>query len=300
MREKLLAMLAVLSLIYGVLSYIDRQDDYAAEQSIWKINNSLELLLRDSANVPEQSYLDMEKKYKKFAERFPNSYLAPRAFLTIGNMYSAKLDYDRARYNLGEVLRLYPKNSEACAQALTNIGKTYELEGDWPKALESYHELQQRYPLTTAGLENFMYIAQTLQKRGDTQKALVAFEEAAAHYKDFIGRYRGSATEVESLRLLASVYMAQEKWKESVETLGEALIISASLRMLTPPQANVLLKSINTISVVELRDYDMPINIYNKFIERNPAHGLRPVLKKLIKVLETLKANKSGVGTIKL
>ncbi len=292
MKRSLLAMLAVLAGVYAGLSWIDRNDDYAAEQANWKINRKLELVLRDPMVSADRTFLELEKEYKGLAVRFPDSYLAPQSYLTIGNMYLVRKNPERARSNLQEVLRLYPGNAESCAKAMTAIGRSFEMEGDWPKAQESYRLLRKSYPLTDPALEVLLYIARVYEKNGDRAGAQAAFAQAEEEYKKLGNRYAGSEVEVKSLRLLANVYVAQERWREAVETMGQALISAASQRALTPPQANVLLKSINTISVVELKDYDLPIGIYKEFIEKNSWHGLRPVLKKLIKVLEDLKANK--------
>ena len=53
---------------------------------------------------------------------------------------------------------------------------------------------------------------------------------------------------------------------------------------------DTILKTINTVSVYQLKDYELPRQIYQDIIAKNPNHPWKSYFHKMIDTLSTLKA----------
>ena len=124
-------------------------------------------------------------------------------------------------------------------------------------------------------------------------QAQAAFQEALEHLKDLEAKHKGTDIELNSLRLQAKCNLFQQKWEPAVEAYGRILSRSAALNKLNMKQAEFLIKTINTLSGTQVKDYGVPVRIYKKFISENPQHGLNPVILKLIRSFELMQADKS-------
>ena len=75
-----------------------------------------------------------------------------------------------------------------------------------------------------------------------------------------------------------------------MDTLGHVLLRYGSLGGLTANRASILLKTINAVSIIQLKDYDRPLRIYQRFMEENPDHRLNKLLAEIIDELAVLKS----------
>ena len=94
--------------------------------------------------------------------------------------------------------------------------------------------------------------------------------------------------EFNALRFLATTYFKQKEWSKGVETLEKVLLEYPDRQYLTVQRAEVIIKTINTVSLTQLQDYNVPLKIYEGFIARNASHPLNSVLKEMIKGLKKL------------
>jgi tetratricopeptide (TPR) repeat protein len=199
-------------------------------------------------------------------------------------VYIIKKDYDIARQKLNEAIAKFPGNATVGAEALAMIGSSYEVQGNWTEALNTYNKLKQEYPLTDFGLNIPFYVAAYYEKNGHEQNAQNAFNEAIGYYLKLSTEYPHTVVGLKSLRLLSNCYIAQKNWEEAVNVLEKVIT-----QYPNPEIAVSVIDAINAITVSQLKDYDRAIGIYRHLIDSNPNHPLGKMLKKAIGVLEELK-----------
>ena len=295
MKKSLILFSGLLILLFISLSFLD-SSDYVVEKRLWKIQKEFKELIRDPKIVPTQKYDEVNKKYLQVIKTFSNSRLVPQIYFQVGRVYLLKKEFAKSRESYQEVLNRYHENKSLSAEALFNIGKVYEEEGDKTKAIQVYRDIINQYSTTVIGLNAPIYLANYYLRIKDSAGSQVALREAVAFYKKVAAENPGKDFGLDALRLLSVTYLAQGNWGDSVQALREILLKSASTRYLTSSRSNLIIKSINTVSVSQLKDYDLPINIYQEFVDQNPSH---PLTRYLVKVISALKKFKADSKTIK-
>ncbi len=289
--KKLLVLFGLILIgLYIFLSEIDTSD-YKVERSLWRVNNQYrKLTKKDPKFVPDNEFERIANQYDEIVQNYPKAKLTPRIYLQIGNVYLLKKDFTRARESYLKIISKYPENQELCAEALVGTAQTYERENNWTEALNIYEKVQDEYPLTMTGLNMPLYIASYYQRNGDLTQGEKAFDTAISYYKDVSNRYPSSPMEFNAWRLLATCYFSRKNWREGVEVLGKILNNYPSQEYLNSARASLLIKFINTVSVTQLQNYDIPIGIYQEFINKHPQHPMTNILRQMIKSLGELKS----------
>ncbi len=293
MKKCIVFMVLVLGGMFLLFTVLGQDGDYGAEQEMWIANKKFKLITLDPANTPDQEFIRLEKVYRKVINRYPNSYLINQAYLNIGRMYVYKRDYRLAREKYQEIIRNFPQNRILTSEAWIAMGQSFELEENSQEALRIYKMVINQFSETDSGLMAPLYVInflKKLKKDEDLEEFLIQVEP---HYRNLASKHKGSALEIKSLRMLTNAYLQQEKWDAAVSVLGDILLQSMASSQLTPQEANVLIRSINAISITELKNYDLPIKIYEEFIASYPNHGLSRLMKELIKALTALKSQKA-------
>ena len=213
MKRSLFAMAAVLSGIFFLLSWVDRNGLYVAEQHFWSVNKKLTQLARDPKAAPDQVYDLLEKDYEKIIKRFPQSILTDRARLMIGQIYWIKNDWGTARNKWLAIVQNHPAEKSLCAQALEGVAKTYEAEGKWELSEGVYRQIIKDYGTTEVGWKAPLQLVAQYQQRGQTSEAQTALQEAMAHYRQQARTHMGTEEELSALRMLANAYLLKEDWQ---------------------------------------------------------------------------------------
>jgi tetratricopeptide (TPR) repeat protein len=289
MKKTLIILLLFLAGTFIVLSIAD-QSDYKVEKKLWVLQKQFEKIKHAPQNVPQQRYDDFIQNHHNIITHHPKSRLIPRVYLRIGSIYELKKDYAKARGSYGEILKQFPAEREFATEALMRIGQTYEREGRQDQAVNTYQWILANYPLTTTALNIPLYLAQYFQSLKEEGRAQEQLREAVAFYQKVIQEEPNSLLEFRALRLLATVYLAQSRWQEAIQVMGDMLLRYHSADYLNTQRARLLIKSMNTIAVTELKDCVLPIAIYQRFLKENPQHTLSDNLKEVIKALEDFQA----------
>lgn len=292
MRKIILLFSGVLITIFVLLSWLDN-GDYALEKRLWRINKAFRVIAADPQIVSPQQFRRVMSHYEGLLKKYPNSKEIPTVLLQIGRMYALRQEWPQARKSFQLVLEKYPQAEEFCAQALREIGKTYEAQGNSTAAQDTYQEILKKYPLTAVGLDIPLYIINFYERAGDSREAQKAVHEAVYFYRQMADKLPVSYQRFMVLRKLTTAYVTQENWLSALETLEDILMELPSYRDLKEGAGEGVIKSINSIAVMQLKDYNRPILIFQEFIRRNPRHYLTPKIQELVNALEQLKEQKS-------
>lgn len=284
MKRAILIFLGILIGLYVILSLLDGKSAYVAEQIIWKANQQLARVEKSPEAVPDSVYQQIASQYTKVVTQFAHTRLAPKAAILLGNVYLVKKDYPTARQYLNDVLIKFPENKEACAEATSGIGKSYEREGEWSQALKYYEKIIANYPTTDIGLMMPVYLVNRYRSRKEQQDAQTASDRAIRFYQDVLATHQEATVQFKTLHLLANFYISLEHWADAVKIMGEALIKYPSRQTVAKT-----LTAINQISLLYLRDSATATNIYKEFIKKHPQHPINQTLKKMIASFQVIK-----------
>ena len=250
MRKSLLIYAGILAGVFALLTLLDSRSQYAAEKIIWKTNKRLQAVSQNPEAFPDRVFEQLIARYQKVAEKFPASSLTAQARLLIGEVYLVRKSYDTARQKFNEVMEKFPDNKDIYAEALSSLGKSYELQNDWENALTYYKRILAEHPLTNHGLAAPLYIARHYAEQDDRIKQQIAYADATLHYIGLTEKYPGTEIEQKSLKLLTDCYVIQEKWPEALETMQEII--------LKYPDAETVLPLIKPIGILAVTKFHNP------------------------------------------
>ncbi|MBI5150116.1 MAG: tetratricopeptide repeat protein [Candidatus Omnitrophica bacterium] len=299
MKKLLLTYLAVLSGVFIVLSLWGLNSDYAIEQMAWKTQKEYFDILKDPKVIPEQTFNKVIAGYEKVIQRHPDSRMVPGLRFLAAHVYYLKKDYATARQKFEEIIKLYPSNNELHAESLAAIAHTYEAENNWPQAQKVYNGIFTEFPKTQTGMGVPIYLASYYKGKNDYQKTMEAYERAIQHYAQLASQNPDSPVEFNALRYLSNCYLEQKRWREAVETLGKVMVKYGRGNYMNLRTAETIIKTINAVSIYQIKDYDLPIQIYQNIIQQNPDHPLNAYFQKVIGALNTLKAKAVQVTPVK-
>lgn len=290
MKKVILIYVGILVGVFVLFSLLSINSDYAIEQMAWKVQKEYMDILKDPKVIPEQTFDDVIKGYQKIITRYPDSGLTQGIRMLVAHVYYLKKDYETSRTKFNEVVDLYPDNKELQAEALGAVGRTYEAQDNWPGARKVYDRIMAEYTLTRTGLGIPIYIANHYKEANDYQKTMDAYERAITHYNTLTAQNPDSAVEYNALRYLSNCYLEQKRWKDAVEALGRIATKYGRPEYMNIRTLDTILKTVNTVSVYQLKDYELPLSIYQGIINENPDHPLKGYFAKMIDALTTLKA----------
>lgn len=289
MKKRIIIYSGILISVFIVLSLFDIRGEYAAEKTMWRINRDFGRMVKDPDSIPEAEFKSVIKKYLEFKNKYSYSTLAPVAHMLAARVCLLKKDYVKAREIYEEIAKTYKNNPDVCAQAIFEIGESYNREGNFQNMIVALKRLIKEYPLTELGFQAPITLADFFMKKGDVELGYQYLNEAVLRYNALILKNKDPEIIFNAKRSVVICYMALKRWNNAIETLGEILMSFPETKYLNAQRADKIISSINMIAVTKLKNYDLPIGIYQEFINKYPKHPYRGVLEAMIKSLNLLK-----------
>ena len=294
MKKTIIVLLIILIAVFAVLTLLDK-GEYAMEKKLWWAQKQFEQIARDPKAVPDQNYEDLVTQYRKIIRKFPDSDLTRKIYIKIGKIYLLKKDYTKARAAFQEAVSLYPEDRVLNAEALMHIGNSLELEEKYDEAQKVYRQIIAQDAATDIGMSMPMYLITFNSKIGKRQEAEKASAEALVFYDAVAKKNPETKLGFAAQRMLAAVLFSRGETQKGLNVLGQMLSKYANSELMTPQQIVLIVKTINTMSVANMRDYDTPIAIYQDFLNQNPQHRFSTYLQKTINGLKELKEKNIGI-----
>ena len=289
MKKIFLILLTVWIGLFIILSVVNLRDEYSTEKALWKLNRHYVRIAKNPESVPHVTFEKLANEYRHLIKKYSHSQLRGKAQIILGTIYLIKKDYSKAREEFGLVKKNYPDAITFNSEALSAIARSYEIENNWPKALETYRKLIKEYPKTVIGFSIPIYIARYYEGKNQKEEARVAYHEAIQFYRNLAKENPNSGVEYNALRLIGISLLNQKNWPEGLNVLTELLLKYPNLTS----NLNQVVPAINTIAIAHTKNYDVPISIYKKFIETYPKHPINNTLKVIIENFEKLKIKNS-------
>ncbi|MFH1783835.1 MAG: tetratricopeptide repeat protein [bacterium] len=273
--------LFILIFIAMIFSVSGCGDQYPAEKLYWKANKYSESIFKNPKGTPQTQYNKAVRLFEKIKKKYPNLVQAKHAQFRVAELYMAKEDYPQAIKEFTEVLKKYPDDRMLASSAQFSIGNAYEKSDQWDKALKEYRKLFEDYHLTQTGLDAPIYIASYYDKNNKTAKAQEAYRQAVRDYKKVVSENPESQAAYIAHNHISSCYMALKEWDNAIAAFGDVME-----KYPGSPRAPQAMVATATIYDTELENEKKAVELYKKFIEHYPKHGMVYVVKGRLEELE--------------
>lgn len=287
MKKTFLTLFLILVGVSLFFIVVDYRGNYAAEKTVWKITQRFNQAAKDPDAVPDSTFNKIINDYEKFIKNFSNSELVSTARVLLGRVYAAKKDYEKAREVFEETISLHGDDSDLGAQVVAEIGLTYAMQEDYLSILKSYQRILKEYQFTELGLKTPVLIAKFYIEQKELAQAQKAFEDAIIYYNSLISNNPDSYIEFAALRYVATTYVTQQRWKEALDTFGKIFEGYAQSEYMTSEKLQNLINTMNVISIKYLKDPNVALLVYKKFIEDNPEYPYKEDIEVLIEKLQS-------------
>jgi len=274
------------------LSLIDTSD-YTAGKRYWWVNKRFYELSRDPNVVPQQEFEDIIDSYTNIITDYPDSELIPSIKFQIGKLLTLQGKYKRARNIFEDIIKVYEDKHQLCTEALLYIGMAYEKEQREEEAIKVYKKIMALYPTTDIGLRMPLLIVQYYARAKKLREEKKAYQEAVDFYYETHKNNRDNIIGYRALNILSRAYLDQKEWQKAIDILADMLMQYAPTKIIHYREAYNLIKIINNVALSELKDYDKPKAIYQRFLEQNPQHPLKSILSEMIMTINDLNGQKN-------
>ncbi|MCJ7497008.1 MAG: tetratricopeptide repeat protein [candidate division Zixibacteria bacterium] len=196
--------------------------------------------------------------------------IAASAELRMAELYLLQKDFDSAQKSLENVLRKYPESRNQGENALLGLAQIYEKRNEKEKAVETYHQLLDNYPVIMKknlpdpdifSVPN--HLIQLFSPKEEKAKRENEFEYAQKYFQNLIRNYPNTQVSLAATLSLAGAYQFQNLWKESIVILETAKDSTGQ----TP--GSVLLQ-IGNIYYDYLKDEKNSLSTFSRVINSSP------------------------------
>lgn len=282
MKKIILALIAILIVIFAVLSVLSPDKEYAAEKLFYCAMKTNSKIAANPDVAPPALLASVESDLKRLIVKYPESNVAKPANWALAEFYLIHKDYGKALSAAEDILEKYKDDAATASAAQFLKGVVYEREGEWPKALVEFKTLQDKYTVTQLGLQAPLYIANYYNAKGEEAKAEDAYARARSFYEKMEREYTGK-----NIGYAASMLMIQTCLNSGdYERAGQA-IESTLGKYPAPVTFRQLLPHVDPVFIEKLGQPERAIAIYRSITEKTKDEGAIKALQEKIDSLES-------------
>lgn len=236
----------------------------------------------DSTDPPQASFaiaeLYLEKLqewdkameiYLSMTEEYPHSKQLSRAYLGMAKIHLQRGELATSREEFNRVIADFPEDAAVGAHAQYSLALTYEMEGEWDKALNEFQWAMENYPNSPEALLVPSHILDHHLQFSGRELASSAYSQAVKDYARLIARDPDSPRAALVQSLIAQCHMKMENWEEAIAAL-ETLVESYP----QSPQASLSLLRIGEIYEIHLEQPAKALQAYQRLAEESPGDQL--------------------------
>jgi len=255
--------------IIGLLILSGCSKEYLAERMYWYANKLYAEIIKNPDKASEIKTKMTIGAFQDILRAYPEWDNASQLQFNIANIYFLKKKYPQARKEFRKLQDTYPEQINMCLQSQIAIGRTYEMEKKWNKALACYQKIITDYPVSYPAMQLLRYIGDYYDAYKQDDKAQEAYAQAINHYERLIKDYVGTQVEATAWEFIMDIYKKQKQYDKTLETLQR--IIDAH------PESNraaVALYEIATMYSDALKKPEQAFGYYKSFVTKYPEHKL--------------------------
>jgi tetratricopeptide (TPR) repeat protein len=225
------------------------------------------------------------KIYTDMLEKYPNARKLSRVHLAMGKIHLQRGALAMSREKFKGVIFDFPEQAAIGAHAQYYLALTYEMEGEWDKALNEFRWILDNYPNSPEALQVPHHIMEHYIKFSDRELANSAYSQALRDYDRFIAKNPDSPQAVYGQWYIALCHEMMEKWEDAIAAL-EVLVENY------PQSSQVLLSllRIGEMYEIHLGQPDEALKAYGRLVEKSPRSQLaKIVLERMEKLRQRTK-----------
>ncbi|MEK7273831.1 MAG: tetratricopeptide repeat protein [Candidatus Desantisbacteria bacterium] len=253
----------------GLLLLVGCSKEYMAERMCWYANKLYAQIIKNPDKVSKYEVKMTISAFQDILRIYPEWDNASQLQFNIANIYLLKKKYPQARKEFKNLQDKYPEQINMCLQAQIFIGRTYEMEKKWDKALVCYQKVILDYPVSYPALQLLCYVADHYDACKQDDKAQEAYAQAINHYERLINDYTGTQIEATAWEFILDIYKKQKQYDKTLETWQR--IIDAH------PESNRAAVALYEIAVMYqdvLKKPTEAFGYYKSFVAKYPEHKL--------------------------
>lgn len=147
--------------------------------------------------------------------------LRPIMMLKISMVILQQGKYTQTRKLLSELKRKYPAVYSAHPSAQYAMARSFELEGNWTRAVSEYTYLTESYEGADESMAALIHLGDTMAVLGRTADSKRWYDEAERYFDRIKARWAGTQAEARALMFEAELHLHRQQWKSAAETLEQ-------------------------------------------------------------------------------
>jgi len=225
-------------------------------------------LYQEKLNDPAQAM----KIYTDMLERYPDARKLSRVHLGMGKIHLQRGELAMSREEFKGVISDFPEQAAIGARAQYYLALTYEVEGEWDRALNEFRWIMENYPNSPEALQVPHHILDHYIKFSDRELATSAYSQALRDYDRFIARNPDSPQAAYGQWYIAQCHEMMEQWEDAIAAL-EVLVENHPLS----PQVLFSLLRIGEMYETHLEYPDEALKAYRRLVEKSPRSQLAQI-----------------------
>lgn len=217
--------------------------------------------------------------YQELLKRYPTSDLLSDVYLSLGNFYMRKENYENAIANYKIIVDRFKRPLDRYQSAINNMALAYEKLGFYDLALNQVRSYIEQFPDDPEILDKKIKIGVLLQK-------LKLFEQAITYLYQLNSGTSGSI-QAEIMYNIGETYFAKEDYAKASEIFLSVEIIPGAATVIDWPTTALYMAA---QSYEKMNEPNNALSVYEKI---NKKPGVDPVFKKAAQK-EILRLKKSG------
>ena len=204
--------------------------------------------------------------FQEMLKLFPTSDLLPDVYLSLGNLYVRKENYDAAIASYRTVVDKFKRPVDRYQSALNNLAIAYEKIGFYDLALKQTRNYIEQFPDDPEILDKKIKIGVLLQKTK-------AYEQAITYLYQLMNGTTGS-TQAEILYNLGDTYFAKGDYAKSAEIFLSVELVAGANKVLDWPTSSLYMAG---QCYEKMNDTSNALLLYERIAKKS---GVDPVFKK--------------------
>ncbi len=233
-------------------------------------------ILYENLNRPDSAL----NVFKRLVVQRPNTEPATVAQTKIAAILIERGQYEEARDLLRPLKAAYEKRGQLVAGILLLIGRTYEAEGAWDRALNEYSWLIENFPDMRQSLDIYLHVISSMVQEDNMRIAEQWQRKAVDHFSEVIERNPETELAAAAQKNLARSWLILSEWKRAAEAYHDLIE--------TYPGAPNVVESYLELSAIYADRLDRPeqgIEVLQALLERFPSLSFRDDIEARIDAL---------------
>ena len=284
MKNIILALIAVLVVIFVGLSFLGTGGEYAAEKLLYSAIKANSKIAANPDVVPPALIKSVENNLNKLVTDYPEAKIAKAGNMALAEFYLTRKDYAKTISITDAVLEKYKDDDVTASKAQFLKSVAYEKEGNWDRAVVEFKVLQDKYPLTQLGIQVPLYVANYYDVKGDKEKAKEAYARARSFYEKTEQEYSGK-----NLGLVVSLLLVQTSLNSKDYEMAGRSIESTLEKYPSAITYRQLLPYVDLVFIEKLSQPQRAIAIYKNLEEKSADERMKKALQTKISSIEEKK-----------